>query len=633
MNYVLLLVGVQMYVFLSRSIRFDFFFLSNVDGRADLVDDGDSKAIDIAYIVFFYMIASFFQQQLIVHIVHYFKPSIRKSKNRFINLMFNQGTFLETFRVKLASSLKTHLIVKNAFELHFNECEYGSKDLLQRPKSSSVALLNYTKVTEKTERYGGLIHCWKYFLNQSFVQKEGLIVNSRFILANALQFFLVLILLFYIPNIVTPDDLLPILFPSLQHQDDRCRNMTFDPDKCAFLALGGYSSGMSVCHDVELDYANCIIPENTRQLNESDASMNNIIPPTCQGLANLLENRLDQAISLFHPGVQMISKELNQILTPFMNESLCHGLKILNETMWDLVADKYDIISESCNEIQETLCNGKEASNITSYDSLLSMYQSKYRLTLKHIIDCTSGSTINSVMADDILNQIASTLVEETLLRGSEDTWKLVFNDNFDMKGTNATLDIVINQWLQKYLGPNFVSAYTNQTIFNIDKIASRVPAPTELLIPSSHLITEQALVLVDETFIQLKTMIKEAITAQKSNLANIPDYLSMHIPIDDLCHHLWVTDSNVEFLVNAVGSTEEHFCRAQLTGCVANTGICLLGLHQLETKINIGIPTVPVPYQFHGDKCYDHDQISIIMGTKKQLGMIDTILPSNTFK
>ena len=84
--------------------------------------------------------------------------------------------------------------------------------------------------------------------------------------------------------------------------------------------------------------------------------------------------------------------------------------------------------------------------------------------------------------------------------------------------------------------------------------------------------------------------MIKEAITAQKSNLANIPDYLSMHIPIDDLCDHLWVTDSNVEFLVNAVGSTEEHFCRAQLTGCVANTGICLLGLHQLETKKTVFI-------------------------------------------
>ncbi len=106
------------------------------------------------------------------------KPSIIHSTNKTVAFLFTRGTIRETFLLKLSASKKIYTMMKNAYELHLGEGE-DTDDNSLTCSTQARALLNYNKVTEQTETVGGLIWCWKSFLNRSLIHKEGVIVNSR----------------------------------------------------------------------------------------------------------------------------------------------------------------------------------------------------------------------------------------------------------------------------------------------------------------------------------------------------------------------------------------------------------------------------------------------------------------------
>jgi hypothetical protein len=165
---------------------------------------------------------------------------------------FLEGAQLESFLIKAAMSLKTHTMVKNALDLHLDGIDSDSVNNTEaiQPSTSAVALLNYSKVTEKTERVGGVLWCWKGFFTRSMIHKEGVMVNSRLILCNVLQFFLVVVLAYYIPILIILN-VYPYLNPSVGRETSGCAQSTFDPEKCFALEHGKTSTGVAICSSIQ----------------------------------------------------------------------------------------------------------------------------------------------------------------------------------------------------------------------------------------------------------------------------------------------------------------------------------------------------------------------------------------------
>ncbi len=154
----------------------------------------------------------------------------------------------ETFLLKLAVSLKTHMMVKNALDLHFQGRNINIEDTEPTQSSTSaLALLNYNKASEKTETVGGLWWCWKGYITKSLIHQEGVIVNSRLILCNALQFFTVIALIFIADLTATAEK---SVFRIPTHELEECNDFVFDPDKCSQLKVSDVNTGMAVCYGI-----------------------------------------------------------------------------------------------------------------------------------------------------------------------------------------------------------------------------------------------------------------------------------------------------------------------------------------------------------------------------------------------
>ena len=195
---------------------------------------------------------------LILQTIHFFrvlKPTLAHSRKKILSFVFTRGTVRETFLLKLAASMKTHKMVKNALDLHYD------KGKIISPRNSfdedevfystnTQALLNYSRESDKTEEVGGLVWCWKSFITRSSIHKEGVVVNSRIMLCNLGQFFLVVIMCVYLPDI-TIQSVAPAMFPKLQHYYPECDQSTFDPDRCYYPSFGNHPAGVAICEGIQ----------------------------------------------------------------------------------------------------------------------------------------------------------------------------------------------------------------------------------------------------------------------------------------------------------------------------------------------------------------------------------------------
>lgn len=190
-----------------------------------------------------------------IHFLRVLKPTLAHSRKKILSFVFTRGTVRETFLLKLAASMKTHKMVKNALDLHYDS---GKKISVCSSfdeegafySTNTQALLNYSRESDKTEEVGGLIWCWKSFVTRSLIHKEGVIVNSRLMLCNIGQFFLVVILLVYLPEF-TIRSVTPTVFPKLQHHYADCDQSTFDPDRCFYPSFGNIPSGVAICEGIQ----------------------------------------------------------------------------------------------------------------------------------------------------------------------------------------------------------------------------------------------------------------------------------------------------------------------------------------------------------------------------------------------
>ncbi len=530
----------------------------------------------------------------------------------------------ETFRVKLASSLKTHMIV---FDLHF-DCDNSAENRPSQSSTSTTALLNFSKILEKTEQFGGVIYCWRNILNFSFNQREGVVLNSRLIFANVLQFFAVLTLIFFIPD--RAFTALPKLFPTTIHQDEKCpsQNMTFHPDKCIFQKVDGYSTGTGVCSNVQLDYQ--CISENIRYLNDSGG--NSVLKSLCHKINELLSGGSNELVSLLYQYNHTIDEFVEVLATKIISVSLCSGLGSFNTTLWSTLQENNSLNVELCNVPHEDFClkteeitSGTTVVNATPYFPILESYKVQFRSALKSVIDCTlKTSDYDMTIVNEVLRDALNNLLHDTLLKTGGNSWKLAFSEDLDAKISDLPMENYLNEWFKNYIDEALVNNFTSdKEMYNTSSIISGFSVP--ILIESSpKVITQVAMEMVDEVFVGLEMMIDEVVTALYSDMQQIPNYLSMDIPIDEICKNIWEIIPTVNILVNSVTSSEDNSCQAQLSGCLDRTGICLIGVDQRESSL-------PVPFQFIGEGCSkDHYGLQHVMQTKERLGIIDSILPTS---
>ncbi len=241
--------GIVFFLIIPLFIPFDWGIINNKDimnpeKTADAIFTRSVQAIIMAIHIFYQTI----------HLIRIIKPTLTHSKNKIVSFLFTRGTVRETFLLKLAASMKTHKMVKHAMDLHHGKVKNlsprGVSSEGQFKSTNTNALLNYSKESDKREAVGGLLWCWKSYLNRSLIHNEGVMINSRFLLCNILQLLVVAIICFVMPNF-TITYVFPNVFTKLSHTVEECDQSTFDPDLCWFPGFAGMSSGVGICREID----------------------------------------------------------------------------------------------------------------------------------------------------------------------------------------------------------------------------------------------------------------------------------------------------------------------------------------------------------------------------------------------
>lgn len=164
---------------------------------------------------------------------------------RLLDFLSNAGRYESS--MKQACSLKIEKMINDAYSLHATSQE-------ETRENQSVALLNYTKESEKKETYGGFFWCWKHFLLGKSLAIEGIWVHSRMITMNTAQFCLAIsytVAIIIITNLILEVSLfdaatLGISVTSTSDNFAQCQT-EFDPSQCAFPQDFNVTGGYAIC--------------------------------------------------------------------------------------------------------------------------------------------------------------------------------------------------------------------------------------------------------------------------------------------------------------------------------------------------------------------------------------------------
>jgi len=187
-------------------------------------------------------------------------PAEAIAKNGILSNLVLGNTMKAAFRMKQAASFKVNNLVRNAYSLHehndeANERRDIKKNLLNENATKStqeIALLNYTKVVEDTEEFGGLLWSWKEYLTGGIQSEEGVWLHSRLIASNAVQFSLCFVMFVTFVSFANYlDDARDAIAYSFSEEastryDANCQP-TFDTNNCYFPFGPRVYTGAAAC--------------------------------------------------------------------------------------------------------------------------------------------------------------------------------------------------------------------------------------------------------------------------------------------------------------------------------------------------------------------------------------------------
>jgi hypothetical protein len=126
------------------------------------------------------------------NIVRILIPADKFKNSRVLTFFFRGSSVRCEAKMKQATVLKVHKMVKNAYDLHQPDLTMNGSDMdstdtetsfegssLEEKENISIAtrddaLLNYTKKSEESVTYGGFLWAWKEYLSGRLYDNEGI---------------------------------------------------------------------------------------------------------------------------------------------------------------------------------------------------------------------------------------------------------------------------------------------------------------------------------------------------------------------------------------------------------------------------------------------------------------------------
>jgi len=626
------LAGIVLFVVIPSYVSFSMAILTNEKDSSDTFEVVFIRVVLTSFAVILFIIQ-------IMNLIRIIKPAVIRSRNRIVAYIFTRGTVRDTFLLKLACSLKTHMMVKNALDLHFEGGNLNIEDAEPILSSTNaLALLNYDKNSEKTETIGGLLWCWKGFITKSLVHKEGVMVNSRLILCNALQFFTAIVIFANITSLTIKTERL--LVPNWNHHEE-CNGFKFDPDKCVLLELAHIPSGMALCYGVTRDentecfsekYFEPLTPEMPGEFS-SGTNHHAILNMLCRRVDDLVDDVNGMIWSLINQALD--SQVFVNVSTQVVGTSLCLGLTSLNHTVWEALGNRTTPATfESCNVPQESFCNATVEEHAvgdlvyeSAMNSLVESYEDKYKKAMQPVVECLEKSN-NDMAINFVLGQATGSL-QNALGETMQSSWSIPFQKLPDANEAISTDSVndQITKWINTNISPDLAEQLNiDNPILNDTGLVSKISNPVLSSTPDIVQIQDAANSIIDVMFVQLNTTLIDLKKAADTNLMSLPSYLNLPtLPSSSLCQSTWLVRPNVFILAETEDSTPNNYCRAHLTACT-NSGICLLGLDISDLADGT---TKYYPFQFSGGKCYDHPLTKEVIESKEDLGALKLIIPS----
>ena len=143
---------------------------NNVVKTVDVADSPWAMPIFRTVNILIGCILLFFQ---LCNIVRWIVPDSKLREDKFLTLVLRGSGVRSEFGIKQATIKKVHNMVKHAYDLYLDSARDISGNTIEGLKSSN-AMLNYMKLTEKREVYGGFVWAWKAFLTDQLIEEEGM---------------------------------------------------------------------------------------------------------------------------------------------------------------------------------------------------------------------------------------------------------------------------------------------------------------------------------------------------------------------------------------------------------------------------------------------------------------------------
>jgi len=475
-------------VALLYTTSYDFFIFQN----EGIVRDFETTT-DLLEHIFFEVLDGFLFGALgffhLINLIKAIKPSIMYSANKTVAFLFTRETVRETFLLKLSASKKVHSMLKNAFDLHLEESKETDDNSAPCCSTNAHALLNFSKVIERTETVGGLVWCWKSFLNRTLVHKEGIMVNSRLVLCNLLQFMAAILACYSVPAFIHRN-VFPKLYPP--HEVVDCGLSKFNPENCIFQTVP-FPTGVAICHGIHFNDENCFSDYLTQPFSEKLGSRYSNVSAVdflCSEMADFLDDVNDTAWALVYDGKD--SQEFIDASSEVVNTLLCQGMYLFNETLWMAVDNSPDPTIICHAPTTEILCFNRQPeaqANATvdfrtAMDSLLLAYNNKYKQVVQPVVECLESHANEKVM-NEVFSGATSSL-QNTAIQTTEASWSTLFST----PGVSNLTSFDINQQMENWVG----SAINPETYHLLD-------CPLHLILSSLNM---QLLVLLILSFSNL---------------------------------------------------------------------------------------------------------------------------------
>mmetsp|Transcript_177 Transcript_177/g.328 ORF Transcript_177/g.328 Transcript_177/m.328 type:complete len:1179 (+) Transcript_177:143-3679(+) len=166
--------------------------------------------------------------------------------NKFLSRILAGSNARDEMKFKSAAVFKVNRMLENAYSLHHPTHSRGEVN----EGTNELALLNFTKVSDKTEVVGGFKWAWKSFLNGDLKRKEGIWLQTRLIAGLMAQ------LLFSIIAIIILSTNWHYVI-GLYKDDTTYCSISFNPESCYAPEVNGTSLGIAACTDIMFEGDGC----------------------------------------------------------------------------------------------------------------------------------------------------------------------------------------------------------------------------------------------------------------------------------------------------------------------------------------------------------------------------------------